>query len=526
MRCKLTLFIAVLLLLVALPFTAEANGAGVTDWALDFTLDSGDPMHPGDEGDGWAWDESSLTLALSGVNIDVGLKNEEFAIKLPDGARVLLAAGSDNRVANSCGMGILCCDGSLEVTGGGDLGLATNAHGIRAYNNLTIDMTGKMDVTVTKESWECEQMPMGLRVGKPGEGGDLTIRNCSTLSVSAENQGLRVDGDVSISGCGEVSILSQGMNGIRNFGDVNITGCHKAEISGWYNGIRSEGDVVIASCPDIQVKSIHELEGNEELGLYLNGIYTSGGGVTITDSALTVYGAAYGIATGTACDYGQGGDIVIIHSFVSASCHENGNAAVYAGDDVPFGGGGAHAKIVLNGCTVTNPASGRVLDVSIEDWGYDCQSITSVASIEKITDWDEAAKAVTIEPPVYFALIYDANGGSGAMVDANSPYLAGAVVTVSPCLFTPPTKYTFSGWNTKADGSGIAYAPGATFTIAGSITLYAQYSAVKETGDKGTEDKGKELPPTSGGSDAPFGFISTACLLGGLMMLVRRRQCA
>lgn len=36
-------------------------------------------------------------------------------------------------------------------------------------------------------------------------------------------------------------------------------------------------------------------------------------------------------------------------------------------------------------------------------------------------------------------------------------------------------EYEFSSWNTKADGSGVSYAPGATYTGTSNLTLYAQY---------------------------------------------------
>ncbi|NMD43632.1 MAG: hypothetical protein GYA86_10050, partial [Firmicutes bacterium] len=352
MRWKFPLLTLVLLVITVLPLAAAANGAAVLIEPLDFTLDSADPLYPGESGEGWAWDEGTKTLTLSGINIEVGLKDEEFAIKLPDGAKVILEAGTDNSIANSYDMGILCCDGSLKITGGGNLSLATNAHGIRAYSNLTIDMTGSLGITVGAKWVDIRNM--GLRVGHPSEGGNLVIRNCNTLSiVSEDDQGIRVDGDVSISGCGNVSVSAPGYNGIRNFGDVNITGCSQVSISGYYNGIRCAGDVVIANCPDIQIKSIHTFEEDDEGRSDLNGVYTDSGSVTITNSALTVYGPAYGIATGPTCDSGgTGGDIIINHSFVNASCSANGFAAIFAGDDVPYGGEGEHAKIILNGCAI------------------------------------------------------------------------------------------------------------------------------------------------------------------------------
>ena len=71
-------------------------------------------------------------------------------------------------------------------------------------------------------------------------------------------------------------------------------------------------------------------------------------------------------------------------------------------------------------------------------------------------------------------LTYDAQGGSGAPGDQTGN--AASNVTVSS---TVPTRagYTFTGWDTVADGSGTDYAGGATYTLpnSGTDTLYAQW---------------------------------------------------
>ena len=74
-----------------------------------------------------------------------------------------------------------------------------------------------------------------------------------------------------------------------------------------------------------------------------------------------------------------------------------------------------------------------------------------------------------------YTVTYDANGGSGTMTDSNSPYDAGASVTVLDNTFTREG-YTFSKWNTAANGSGTDYSAGNTFTINANTTLYAQWT--------------------------------------------------
>ena len=74
-----------------------------------------------------------------------------------------------------------------------------------------------------------------------------------------------------------------------------------------------------------------------------------------------------------------------------------------------------------------------------------------------------------------YTVEYNANGGTGTMTDSNSPYAGGSTVTTKSNTFTR-SYYRFTGWNTKANGSGTSYAAGATFTINANTILYAQWA--------------------------------------------------
>lgn len=101
------------------------------------------------------------------------------------------------------------------------------------------------------------------------------------------------------------------------------------------------------------------------------------------------------------------------------------------------------------------------------------------------TGWDAAFTGVVSNMTVNalyrecgYKVVFDGNGGSGGMSAMSLSYSRSSALTAN--AFTR-TGYAFSGWNTKADGSGTSYADGATvskLTAAdgGTVTLYAQWT--------------------------------------------------
>ena len=66
------------------------------------------------------------------------------------------------------------------------------------------------------------------------------------------------------------------------------------------------------------------------------------------------------------------------------------------------------------------------------------------------------------------------NGGSGTIAPVSNPIGSSTTLPTSSGMSNPG--YTFSGWNTAADGSGTTYAGGATYVFTGDQTLYAQWT--------------------------------------------------
>lgn len=86
--------------------------------------------------------------------------------------------------------------------------------------------------------------------------------------------------------------------------------------------------------------------------------------------------------------------------------------------------------------------------------------------------WEQASTSFYILKLVSF----DSNGGSGSM--SSKSVRLGSSIFLPSNTFTR-SEYTFSGWNTKADGSGISYNEGERISISEHLTLYAQWKEIE-----------------------------------------------
>ena len=75
-------------------------------------------------------------------------------------------------------------------------------------------------------------------------------------------------------------------------------------------------------------------------------------------------------------------------------------------------------------------------------------------------------------------ITYNGNSNTGGSVPSAATGVNGASLTLaSNSGSLTRTGYTFGGWNTLANGTGTSYAVGASYTVSGDVTLYAQWTA-------------------------------------------------
>ncbi|MFR9310295.1 GH25 family lysozyme [Hydrogeniiclostridium mannosilyticum] len=125
---------------------------------------------------------------------------------------------------------------------------------------------------------------------------------------------------------------------------------------------------------------------------------------------------------------------------------------------------------------------------------YDIWQYTSEGSVPGIAG-NVDKNVMYVDTVTYrYYLTYHANGGVNAPVHSTA-YDKGASVSVAGPGSMSREGYTFTGWNTKPDGSGTKYAAGSTYTnITGSVILYAQWQKLEQVGI---------LYDANGGQNAP-----------------------
>lgn len=119
------------------------------------------------------------------------------------------------------------------------------------------------------------------------------------------------------------------------------------------------------------------------------------------------------------------------------------------------------------------------------NWTYTFQKTTSnytrtigfavTSTGASVSGTSSGSLSVSVPHLTSHKVSYNSNGGSGSIGQQTKYY--GTNITLSNGSAFTRTNHTLTGWNTKADGTGTAYALGATYTVNSTtdITLFAQW---------------------------------------------------
>lgn len=141
---------------------------------------------------------------------------------------------------------------------------------------------------------------------------------------------------------------------------------------------------------------------------------------------------------------------------------------------------------VGNGIFVAVGLSGTIY-ASVDGTTWESIVSNATTNLNSITFGDSRfvtvgdGESIRYSAQLTYQVTYDANGATGTVPTDSGNYTSGDTVTVlnyNENEEEPLEKegYTFDGWNTKADGSGNAYAADTTFAMPSKdVTLYAQW---------------------------------------------------
>ena len=216
-------------------------------------------------------------------------------------------------------------------------------------------------------------------------------------------------------------------------------------------------------------------DGTEAAGIGSTG-YSTVGNITIHGGRITATGAEWSAGIGGGV-HGGGGSITIYGGTISAiaGAPNHGNQ-----DAIGSGASGSNGtKTLADGLRVTTYnnttpfAYGNRVNAFYE----------KVVKVEPCTAHNLSNRVCTYCGLTIYNVTYNGNNATNGMAPTDATdYESGEIVTVLGNTGNlVRTGYTFSGWNTAANGSGTDYAAGTTFAISGNTTLYAKWTPITYT---------------------------------------------
>jgi hypothetical protein len=128
--------------------------------------------------------------------------------------------------------------------------------------------------------------------------------------------------------------------------------------------------------------------------------------------------------------------------------------------------------------TVTGLSPGQSATVTVEASGVGYISQSSVVTSSAL---DAVIQDPVVSPPssggssiTHRTVTFDSNGGTGTMSAVSNH-----AVSALPAHSFARLEFVFISWNTKSDGTGVAYADKAIYTFVADVTLYAQWAQVE-----------------------------------------------
>lgn len=386
----------------------------------------------------------------------------------------LITMNNDAAISDNMAAGITLSRSMLTMTGfshiSNNQGKQSGGAGVIVGSNIIMGVnegdapyvTGNRTIYTSGAWFLSNGSSLVMRYGaeisnNSAEGNAGGIRAQQTTISMSENAAIK--NNVSNSDGGGL-YMSTGGNAILN-DYAQISGNRASSRGG---GIYAQNEAVL------QIKgnaAVHDNTGENGAGIYLN---ASSASIGMDDSSPTIY-------SNNATSNGGG-----IYASAASTVEVTGASVITNNSALNGDGGGIFTEDIATYSNLTT-GSGTVFQGN-----------------KATTAYVPPANASTLYPNIQFArtsiadhplnnydinytggeiltyhVEYNANGGTGSYTGPDiTPGNTDIVLTSEATGISRPG-YTFTGWNTAPNGSGTAYAPGASIIVNENITLFAQW---------------------------------------------------
>lgn len=264
---------------------------------------------------------------------------------------------------------------------------------------------------------------------------DSTFYGCTGLTEITLPAGVTSIGNDAFNGCTGLASITL-PSGVTSIGDDAFSGCTGLTEITLPAGLTSIGSMAFYNCTSLSEITLPV--GVTNIGSAAFTGCTGLTSITLPEGVTSIGISAFLNCTGLTDVYYGGSE------------EEWGNITIDSGNDPLTNAAIHYAKVTVTYTVAYNANGGTGAPASQTATGNTDLTLSAV----RPTRQSESAGSCSVS--------LDPNDGYGEAIVLNTPIT---------------TSYTFRSWNTRADGSGMDYAPGANYTADANMTLYAQWDS-------------------------------------------------
>ncbi len=307
------------------------------------------------------------------------------------------------------------------------------------------------------------------------------------------------------------------------YGTLATTSRTGYTFNGWFTAASGGNQVTAATV--VNTTANHTLYAQWTANTYTVTFDANGGNTPVPTSKVVTYDSAYGtLATTSRTGYtfngwftaASGGNQVtaatVVNTTANHTLYAQWTADTYT---VTFDANGGNTPVPTSKVVTYNSAYGTLATTSRTGYTFNGwftaasggTQVTAATVVNTAANHTLYAQWSTVSD---HTVTFNSNGGTGSM----SNQLANVPTALTLNTFTR-TGYTFSNWNTAANGSGTSYTDGETYDFTANITLFAQWTANTYTVTFDANGGSTAVPPSKAVTyDSAYGTLATTSRTG------------